>query len=249
MNALENRFVVGVTIVVVLWGELLLMQQKFLSGVLLYSVMLLSLLLYGAFRWKLPQHQLMVLAIPAVARLLNFSLPLGELSPMFAQMIVGVPMAFMAMVFVWLMKQGQFSFRVEWRRVPLYLLLIVVGIGAGFLLFQLNTPVLLVWDTLPFLFYYIFVLVAGMAFLEEWLFRGIMQTALTSLFSDGFAILAVATIYTILHIGQGSLHFIGTIFLFSLGLGWLRHTSDDLLGVCLVHGTANLVFFLVLPMM
>jgi membrane protease YdiL (CAAX protease family) len=74
-----------------------------------------------------------------------------------------------------------------------------------------------------------------------------MQTALTKLLGNGFAALVVALVYTILHINQGSWIFVLIIFLFALGLSWLRNRSESLLNVCLVHGAANILFFLLLP--
>jgi uncharacterized protein len=249
MKVIGNHIVVGILAAIVLWGELLLAQQKFLFGVLLYGVTLLALLLYGAYRWETPQRQLIVLTIPAVVRLVAFSLPLGNLSPMFTQLIVSVPLTFMAVTFVWLMKDGQLEFRFDVRQIPIYLILISAGAGAGYLLFQIQSPARLVWDSPLLLFFYVIVLVAGMAFLEEWLFRSIMQTALESLIGGGFAVLAVAIFYSILNVGQGSTLFVSVIFLVSVGLGLIRRTENGFLSVCLVHGTANLVYFLVLPML
>lgn len=249
MKVIGNRIVVGILAVIVLWGELLLAQKKFLPGVLLYGVVLLALLLYGAYHWETPRRHLIVLTIPAVIRLVAFSLPLGNLSPMFAQLIVSVPLTFMAVTFVWLMKGGQLEFRFDVRQIPIYLILISAGAGAGYLLFQIQSPARLVWDAPLLLFFYVIVLVAGMALLEEWLFRNIMQPALEAFIGGGFAILAVAIFYSILNVGQGSSLFVFAIFLVSLALGLIRRTENGFLNVCLIHATANIVYFLILPIL
>ncbi|HUM69226.1 MAG TPA: CPBP family glutamic-type intramembrane protease, partial [Chloroflexota bacterium] len=96
--------------------------------------------------------------------------------------------------------------------------------------------------------FYAFVLVVAMAFLEEWLFRGIMQTALTRLWENGYlAGLVVALVYTTLSLGQGPWPYILLIFIMALALSWLRQATNNLIGVSLAHAAANLMFFLILP--
>jgi len=246
---IESQFALLATVVTILLGEWLLIQQQFLSGIFLYSLILLLLLLYVAYRWDHTQHYLLVFTIPSIIRLLNFTLPLANFSPLFAQLIISFPLSLTGAVFIWLFKESEYSFalKFKWRQTPLYLLLIGLGSLAGFLLFQFQQPARLTWNNPLLFFFYVFVLVFAMAFLEEWLFRGIMQTALTKLLGNGFAALVVALVYTILHINQGSWIFVLIIFLFALGLSWLRNRSESLLNVCLVHGAANILFFLILP--
>jgi membrane protease YdiL (CAAX protease family) len=59
----------------------------------------------------------------------------------------------------------------------------------------------------------------------------------------------VACFYTALSLGQGPLLFSLLVFILALALSWLRLAGNNLLGVCLAHGAANLVFFLILPHM
>lgn len=247
MDRIESRVALFATVVVVLLGEWLLLQRQFLSGILLYSILLLLLLLYTAYRWEHEQRYLAVLAIPSIIRLLNFTLPLGDLSPLFAQAVIALPLVLSGVVFAWLFNLSGFPLIFQPRRIFRYMSWIGLGCMAGFMLFQFKQPARLTWDTPLLFFFYLFVLVVAMAFLEEWLFRGIMQTALSSLLGKNFAGCVVAIVYAVLHINQGTWIFDLAVFIFALGLGWLRNKSESLTQVVLVHGAANLAFFLFLP--
>lgn len=246
---IESWLVFVAAFVVVILGEVLLMQRDYLSGILLYAMYLEALLLYGAFRWASPQHQFLVLTIPAIIRLMNFTLPLGVLSPVFAQLVISVPMALTAVVFVWLFKQSAIQVTYERGRHWYYLGLVFIGGILGFILFQLSAPSNAPMDSSLMVFFYAFVLIVPMALLEEWLFRGIMQTALERAFGFNIAIPAVALFYVILHAGQEALSVTGVIFLVALLLGWLRRGNENLLGVWLLHSAINITYFLVLPLL
>lgn len=250
IQRVERQFALLATVVMILLGEWMLIQRQFLSGLLVYSLLLLLLLLYVAYRWAQPQHYLLVLAIPCIIRLLNFTLPLGDLSPIFAQLIISFPLMLTGAVFLWLFKEAEFSFDLKFQRrqAPIYLLLIGLGSFAGFMLFQFQKSARLTWSSPLLLFFYAFVVVVAMACLEEWLFRGIMQTALSKLLGNGIAGLVVALVYTVLHVNQGSWLFVLLIFVFATGLSWLRLKSGGLLNVFLVHSAANILFFLILPL-
>jgi membrane protease YdiL (CAAX protease family) len=247
MERIESQVALLATVVVVLLGEWLLVQRQFLSGIMLYSILLVVLLLYACYRWEHEQRFLVVLAIPSVIRVLNFTLPLGDFSPLVAQMIMAVPLVLSGVIFVWLLNQPVFPLIFTWRQITTYLLLIGVGCVFGFVLFQSKQPVRVVWNTPLLLAFYILVLVFAMAFLEEWLFRGIMQAGLSNLLGKNFGSFVVAIVYTVLHINQGTWIFVLLTFVFALGLGWLRNKSESLTQVFLVHGAANIVFFLLLP--
>jgi hypothetical protein len=98
MANVERRIILIAAVVVARLAETRLMQQEYLSGMLLYSLMLQFLLIYGAYRWEHPQRQLLVLSILPIIRLIDFSLPLGKLEPLFAQLIISIPLALTAFV-------------------------------------------------------------------------------------------------------------------------------------------------------
>ena len=229
-------------------AESILAQQLIFSSLLLYSAILLLLLLYGTFRYPLPQYQLLVLSIPAISRLMAYTLPLGNLSPMFAHLIIGIPMGLTAVSMTWVLGHKWPALHLAWQKMPTYLLLLLGGIISGLILHQLQPPAPLTWSTPVLLLFYLFVLIGAMAFLEEWLFRGIMQTALNRVWNNWVWVsLVVALFYTALTFSQAPFLFSLTIFLLAMLLSWLRYRSQSLFEVVLLHGTINVVYFLILP--
>lgn len=248
LDQLEGLVVVTVAGALLLLAEFFLWQQFVISGLLLHSVVLVLLLLFGTFRWPNPQHQLVVLSIPALARLLAYTLPLGALSPFFAQVVIGVPLLLTAVSLTWALEQPLPPLQATWHRLPYYLLLLLAGASGGLLLYQIQQPTPLVWDSPWLLLFYLFVLVIIMAGLEEWLFRGIMQTALDQIWGNWLWVsLTVAIFYTSLSLGQGSVLWSVSILVIAFALSSLRHLRDNLLDVWLVHSGLNVTFFLILP--
>jgi uncharacterized protein len=254
MDRVESGVITGAVGLAVLLAEWLLMQEYFIQGLLLYSTMLILLLIYGAYRWSHPKYRLVVLAIPAVVRLLAFTLPLGNLSPIFAQLMLSVPVGLTAVVYVRLFEQKWPTFRFHRRHAPYYVLMVIIGTGVGLLLYPpQNTAWWEVGGSLLIPVFYGFVLLL-MVFLEEWLFRDIMQTALTDMWprvgmNNLVAAVVTAVFYTLLILNNTSWLLVLFTFSIALALSWLRYKSDSLLPVFLLHGTANLFIFLILPVL
>lgn len=248
LDQLEGFVVVIVAGALLLLAEFFLWQQFVIAGLLLHSAVLVLLLLLGTFRWPNPQYQLVVLTIPALVRLLAYTLPLGDLSPLFAQVVLGVPLVLTAVSLSWVLEQPSLPIQATWRHLPYYLLLLLAGAGGGLLLYQIQQPAPLLWDTPWLLLFYLFVLIVVMAGLEEWLFRGVMQTALDQIWGNWLWVsLTVAIFYTSLSLGQGSVLWSVSILVIAFALSSLRHLRDNLLDVWLVHSGLNVTFFLILP--
>jgi len=90
------------------------------------------------------------------------------------------------------------------------------------------------------------ILLFSTGFLEELLFRGIMQRTATETLSQ-FGLVYVALVFAALHIGYKSIP--DLIFVFTVGLffGWTVQKTHSILGVTLAHGLTNIILFLVIP--
>jgi hypothetical protein len=164
------------------WLNWLLMQEYIIQGLLLYSALLILLLIYGAYRWPHPQYRLVVLAIPAVVRLLALYAALGELvayfCPVDAECTGGVNGRCLRQA---LGAEMANAFRFHRRHAPYYVLMVIIGMGVGLLLYRPQDTAW--WEVggpllMPVFYGFVLLLVV---FLEEWLFRDIMQTALTDM--------------------------------------------------------------------
>jgi membrane protease YdiL (CAAX protease family) len=83
-------------------------------------------------------------------------------------------------------------------------------------------------------------------FVEELIFRGVMQRA--SVRAVGrFGWLYVALLFAVLHVGYRSVADVIFVFGVALMFGWVVESTRSLLGVTLAHGLTNVVLFLIMP--
>jgi membrane protease YdiL (CAAX protease family) len=245
---IESRVVLLFSTAVLCLAELLNFFNLPLQSAVIHSVNLQILLLLGAYRWGRPQSLSLALAIPSLIRLVGFALPLADLSPIFAQWVISIPLFLMLAVFVWLFQLPWFNWHIMWSSVPHYVWITAVGLLAGGILYQALPPTPLPADSLWLMFFNLFVVIICMAFLEEWLFRGVMQGLLTEMLRQRWlAGVLVAVGYTLLHLGHGRVTYVLLILILSLFLSWLRTISRSLFPVCLLHAAANLTYYILLP--
>ncbi|GAJ12550.1 unnamed protein product, partial [marine sediment metagenome] len=84
-------------------------------------------------------------------------------------------------------------------------------------------------------------------FVEELMFRGLMQPGAVEVFGERRGLVGVAAVFASLHIGW--LSPVDLVFVFSVGLfyGYLALRTGNIIGVTLSHGLTNVVLFLVAP--
>ena len=90
------------------------------------------------------------------------------------------------------------------------------------------------------------VLGAGTGFVEEFVFRGVIQRA--SMETLGvWGLVYVALLFAILHMIHNSLLDIVFVFGVALFFGWVVKKTGSLLGVTIAHGITNIILFLIIP--
>lgn len=196
---------------------------------------------------KLRRLHTALLLIPLV-RLVSLGLPLSSLPQMSWYFVASVPL-FAAMAVI--VRQE------EWNReelgftlgsLPLQLVMALVGLGLGWLEYQILKPLPLTaeltWQAiwLPAL-----ILLVSTGYLEELLFRGLLQSAAIPIMGRWPALIFVAALFAVLHIGYASI--LDVLFVFTVGLSFGLFVLDtrSLLGVTLAHGMTNISLFLLWP--
>ena len=84
-------------------------------------------------------------------------------------------------------------------------------------------------------------------FVEELVFRGIMQRNAVETFGERRGLIGVALVFASLHIGWLSM--LDLVFVFSIGpcYGFMVLKKGNIIGVSLSHGITNVVLFMVAP--
>jgi hypothetical protein len=133
------------------------------------------------------------------------------------------------------------------KYLPLQLVIGVGGLGLGFIEYLILRPEPLASNfrlqsiLLPALVLFIFP-----AFMEELIFRGLIQRASAGIYKK-VGLLYVSLLFAVLHIGYKS--WLDLIFMFLIGLVFslVVEKTRSLIGVTLAHGLAVISLFLVFP--
>jgi membrane protease YdiL (CAAX protease family) len=84
---------------------------------------------------------------------------------------------------------------------------------------------------------------------EELLFRGVLQGAAKKALGARWGIVYVAAMFGALHIGWESALDVGFVTAVGLYFGWVAHRTGSILGITFAHGIANIMLFIVLPVL
>jgi membrane protease YdiL (CAAX protease family) len=221
------------------------------AGVLLHLLGLFALLLHTAVAWQQgPNHRfLLSLAFIPLIRIVSLALPLAGFSRVYWYLITSIPLFAAAYV---VMRLLNFSWRdagingnhLLWQ-IPVALTGIVFGTIEYFIL---RPEPLVATPVLADLWFPALVLLICTGYLEELIFRRILQRTAIARFGPLFGIAYVAAFFAVLHIGYLSV--LDLVFVFAVGLafGWVAYRTRSLVGVTLAHGLTNIWLFLVIPL-
>jgi membrane protease YdiL (CAAX protease family) len=150
-----------------------------------------------------------------------------------------------------IMRQLDFSWRdlgLSWRSLPLQLLIGLTGILFGITEYFILRPDPLVeslsWQQiwLPAA-----ILLISTGFLEEYVFRFLMQRTSVERLGRVLGIVYVGLLFAVLHIGYRSI--VDLLFVLVVGLffGLMAWKTRSIVGVTISHGLTNIMLFLIVP--
>jgi membrane protease YdiL (CAAX protease family) len=174
-------------------------------------------------------------------------MPFQRFSQIYWYLLVGIPLFLAALYTAHIIHINRKILGLTWRKLPLQLLIGLIGIGLGYLEYLILSPtpmiselrLELVW--LPALILLIFT-----GSLEEFIFRGLLQ------YTSGrrlgrYGMLYTAVVFTVLHLGYRSLLDLAFVFIVALFFSWLVQRSGSIVGVSLAHGLINISLYLIFP--
>ena len=221
------------------------------AGVIAHASIMVALLVQGSVIQQGPfRRYLIILALAPLIRLLSMSLPMLTFSypVMYRYMIVGIPIllaAFFAARSVGLSVNRLYF---TWKGWPLQILFSLCGLALGTCEYYILHPTLLVpsagWFDIGM---GVFILIVFTGFLEEFIFRSLLQVSGIQLFGTS-AIWMISILFGVLHIGYYSAF--DVFFAGSVGLmfGYFALRTRSLLGISLAHGLTNITLYIILPL-
>jgi membrane protease YdiL (CAAX protease family) len=175
-------------------------------------------------------------------------MPLLQFQFTYWYLIIGAPLLIGAVLVLRLTGYSAASVGLGWgRRLPWQMAVGFSGLSLGFVEYYILRPQPLaqalsfqqVW--LPALILLVFT-----GFLEELIFRGLMQRAAIAVLNRA-GLLYVSLLFAALHIGYRSLLDIAFVFCVGLYFSVAVERTRSLFGVTLAHGLTNVALFLVFP--
>ncbi len=219
-------------------------------GFLFHVTILISLLVLSALKYMdNPLSNLFLsLSLAPLIRIISLCLPLAYF-PYYSWYFLTGSLVFLATLALMRILNLKFSdIGVKFNKPLVQLVIGFSGVPLGIIEFHILKPEPLISELnlLNLIFLALgFIFFTG--FVEELVFRGIIQRSVITCLNWKIGILIVSLIFAILHIGWLSLFDFIFVFLVGLIFGYIVFKTGSIIGVSLSHGLTNVLLFLILP--
>ena len=223
------------------------------SGIGMHIVLLALCLGLGALVADPRFHTFfLTLAIAPIIRIVSTGMPLHAFPQVYWYLLTSIPLFIAAFSIAQAsgLAPRALNLRLPARRdLPIEAAVWASGLGLGYVEWRiLGADPLVASHPLSGLIGAALVLLICTGFVEELIFRGVVQSSAGALLGPKAGILFSAGLFAVLHIGHRSV--LDVLFVAAVGLYFslvVRHTRS-LLGVTLAHGTINIMLFIALPL-
>ncbi len=218
------------------------------AGIALQMTILFALLIHSTLQKDTPLGRMLLsLTLAPMIRIASYTVPLVATRPFTSYVLIYVPIGMAAFMVMGRLKLKASDVGLNLRNPRLIPIIAGTGFAFGFMeYFILRYPPLiseLTWTNvwLPGLG-----LMATTGFVEEFIFRGVMQQA-TAQALGKWHLVYVSFLFAIIHVIHHSFWDIILVFLIALFFAWCAKKTGSLAGVILGHGITNSILFLVAP--
>lgn len=218
-------------------------------GVLMHIGILFLLLFHTVRRLESPDHRLWAsLSLVPLIRIISLSLPLAGFALFYWFFWTSVPLFTATFITMRLLSMSWDYAGVNLRAMPSQLLISFLGLGLGYIEYLILEPAPLIDElTLAKFWWPALIIIVSTGFLEELLFRGVLQGTSVELLGRMRGIIYVAVIFGVFHIGYKSLTDVIFVTVVGIIFGWLVLKTRSIIGVTFAHGITNIMLFLIMP--
>ena len=218
-------------------------------GALLHALTLLMLLAHTVRRMGSPDHRLWAaISLVPLIRIVSLTLPLDDFTLPYWFLFTSIPLFAAGYIIMRLLSMSWDDAGVNLRGLPLQLLISLLGLALGYIEYHILQPEPLIDElTLAQFWLPALIILISTGFLEELLFRGILQGAAVGVLGPALGVVYGALYFGVLHVGYQSLA--DVLFVTAVGLvfGWIVLKTRSIIGVSLAHGLTNITLFLIMP--
>ena len=231
-------------------AEVLTVFFQLMAGITLHGLLLVLFIVQAALAHEPARRNLyMALILAPLIRILSLSMPLAPIPQIYWYLLIYGPLlaaTVVVMLYTGLRARDVGLVAKGW---PLQIALgIGIGLGLGVLEYLILRPVPLATNFTPLgVLAPAFILTITTGFVEELIFRGVMQTLAERVMGFGWGLLYQALIFSVLHVGHYSVMDVVFVFLVALLFTSILKRTGSLVGVALAHGIANSMLYCVMP--
>lgn len=218
-------------------------------GAVCHIIVLVAVIVHSAITNKKAYQQLLLsLALVPLVRIVSLSMPLVNIPQIWWYPIIYAPLLVAAFVVVRTLGYRLEQIGLNFKLIPIQLAVALTGLVFGVIeYFVLRAEA---EATFPMLqetwLLSAFLLLACTGFVEEFMFRGVLQRSAVEVFGS-WGIVYVSLLFAIVHLIHRSVIDLALVFMIALFFGWVVKKTGSLLGVTLSHGITNILLYLVLP--
>ncbi|PXF51122.1 MAG: CPBP family intramembrane metalloprotease [Candidatus Methanophagaceae archaeon] len=226
-------------------------------GLFCHGLLLFTLLGHAAFSYptdKNSSHLLTSLALVPLIRILTLYAPLYLFHFVQWFFLLSIPLFFASAILIFSqhLNEKDVGLVLKLRQIPSQLAISFTGVPFGVVEYLILEPGPLL-EELSFrsLFAPVVIFMVCTGFIEELLFRGIIQHNATKYFSPArhTGILFTTTLFAVMHIGNLSPLDVVFVFLIGCFYAYIKEFTGSIIGVSISHGMTNVVLFLLMPLL
>ncbi len=242
----------AVYLVLVSLAELVTTYVSQLAGVTMHICIMFLLFLYATIESRRYASYLYIaLTLAPLIRILSFVIPIIKFSHDFWFILIAIPLFIAVFTIMWL--QGLHPAKIGLRmpalhHMPFEACVVLLGFPFGLIEYLILKPRPLISSLeLHDLVVVSLILIVCTGFLEEIVFRGMIQYNIMQVMMKWHGIVFVSILFGILHIGNLSV--IDCLLAFSAGFVFsiVRDKTGSIYAISLAHGIINIMLFLVAP--
>ncbi|MBW3590985.1 MAG: CPBP family intramembrane metalloprotease, partial [Actinobacteria bacterium] len=246
--AAPTRTMLGGYIAAIVAAEALISWASVYAGLGLHGVVLCALLAHYSLRAGLDGSwdALVAVAFVPVLRILSASIPIRDIEPVYWSGLIGAPL----LLGIGLAKK---RFKLGWSDLGVYVdewpaqaLIGLSGAGLGLLAFVALSPLPEVSANSQHVLVAALLVVVLAGFIEELLFRGLIQGLLVRS-GRVFSVLGSSALFAGVYFGSGSAGLLAVFAAVGLYFGWCVQRTGSIAGVSAAHALMSLGIFVVWP--
>jgi len=227
-------------------------------GIACHIILLVAVIVHSALTSDHRLRQLVLsLALIPLVRIMSLSMPLTNVPLIWSFPIIYAPLLGAGLMVIRILgySMGDVGLRLNFRSLRFQLTVALTGFLFGVMeyLILAAAPMMAREFTLQEVWLPAFIFLVCTGFVEEFIFRGVLQRTAVEAFGGWRGIVYISLLFAILHLIHYtanppiSYYDIPFVFIVAMFFGWVVKKTGSLFGVTLAHAITNILLYLIFP--